>query len=74
MGAGIHIFYIIDGEWVTPCSTSIFEIRSWATGEPVGSVAGDVVRTVCQRNVAHTRNELPRTRRNGLRRQKRWPR
>jgi hypothetical protein len=67
MGTDIDIFYI-GGEWVTPLSASRIEIRSSATGEPVGSVAEDMVRSVCQQNgadqVLDTRNGLPKTRRN----------
>jgi acyl-CoA reductase-like NAD-dependent aldehyde dehydrogenase len=66
MGTDIDIFYI-GGEWVTPLSASRIEIRSSATGEPVGSVAEDMVHSVCQLNgaeqVLDTRNGLPNTRR-----------
>ncbi|HXO12762.1 MAG TPA: hypothetical protein VN871_10420 [Mycobacterium sp.] len=56
MGTDIDIFYI-----------GRIEIRSSVTGEPVGSVAEDTVRTVCPQNgaeqVLDTRNGLPKTRR-----------
>ena len=66
----IHIDTIyIGGEWITPLSTSRIEIRSSATGEPVGSVAEDMVRSVCQRNgagqVTNTGNGRPKTRSHG---------
>ena len=51
MRTDIDTIYI-GREWVTPLSTSRIEIRSSATGEPVGSVAEDTVRTVCQQNGA----------------------
>ena len=67
MGTDIDTFYI-GGQWVTPLSTSRIEILSSATGEPVGSVAEDMVRSVCQQNgaeqVLNTRHGLPKTRRN----------
>jgi aldehyde dehydrogenase (NAD+) len=37
MSTDIDTIYI-GGQWVTPSSTSKIEIRSPATGEPVGSV------------------------------------
>jgi len=37
MSTDIDTIYI-GGEWVTPSSTNTIEIRSPATGEPVGSV------------------------------------
>jgi len=40
--ADIDTIYI-GGEWVTPLSTSGIEIRSSATGAPVGSVADGMV-------------------------------
>jgi acyl-CoA reductase-like NAD-dependent aldehyde dehydrogenase len=67
MRTDIDTIYI-GGEWVNPLSTSRIEIRSSATGEPVGSVAEDMVRSVCQQNGAEqtldTRHGLPKTRRN----------
>jgi hypothetical protein len=66
MRTDIDTIYI-GGEWITPLSTSRIEIRSSATGERVGSVAEDMVRSVCQLNgaeqVLDTRNGLPNTRR-----------
>jgi hypothetical protein len=59
----------IGGEWVTPLSTSRIEIPSSAAGEPVCSLAEDMVRGVRQRNgaeqVFETGNGLPKTRRHG---------
>ena len=67
MRTDIDTIYI-GGEWITPLSTSRIEIRSSATGEPVGSVAEDMVHSVCQLNgaeqVLDTRNGSPKTRRN----------
>jgi hypothetical protein len=67
MGTDIDIFYI-GRQWVNPLSPSRIEIRSSVTGEPVGSVAEDTVRTVCRQNgaeqVLNTRHGLPKTRRN----------
>jgi hypothetical protein len=67
MRTDIDTIYI-GGEWITPLSTSRIEIRSSATGEPVGSVAEDMMHSVCQQNgadqVLNTRNGLPKTRRN----------
>jgi hypothetical protein len=58
----------IGGEWVTPLSTGRIQIPSSATGEPVGSVAEDIVPSVCRQNgadqVLDTRHGLPTTRRN----------
>jgi hypothetical protein len=67
MGTDNDIFYVGE-ERVTPLSASRIEIRSSATGAPVGSVAEDMVRSVCHQNgaeqVLDTRNGLPKTRRN----------
>jgi hypothetical protein len=67
MSADIDTIYI-GGEWSTPLSTSRIEIRSAATGEPVGSVVEDMMHGVCQQNgadqVFNTRSGLPKTRRN----------
>jgi hypothetical protein len=67
MRTDIDTIYI-GGEWSTPLSTSRIEIRSSATGEPVGSVAEYMMHSVCQQNsadqVLNTRNGLPKTRRN----------
>lgn len=67
MGADIDTIYI-SGEWITPLSTSRIEIRSSATGERVGSVAEDMMHSVCQQNgadqVLNTRNGLPKICRN----------
>jgi hypothetical protein len=66
MRTDIDTIYI-GGEWVTPLSIGGIEIRSSATGEPVGSVAEDMVRSECQQNgagqVLNTRHGLPKTRR-----------
>jgi hypothetical protein len=60
MRTDIDTIYI-GGEWITPLSTSRIEIRSHlirprrrssATGEPVGSVAEDMMHSVCQQNGA----------------------
>ena len=57
MGTDIDIFYI-----------GRIEIRSSVIGKPVGSVAEDMMHSVCQQNgadqVFNTRNGLPKTRRN----------
>jgi hypothetical protein len=67
MRTDIDTIYIGE-EWITPLSTSRIEFRSSATGEPVGSVAEDMMHRVCQENgadqVLNTRNGLPKTRRN----------
>jgi hypothetical protein len=68
MGTDTDTIYI-SGKWATPMSPSRIEIQSSAPGEPVCSLAEDMVRSVRQRNgaeqVSNTRNGLPKTRRHG---------
>jgi hypothetical protein len=68
MGTDIDTVYI-SGEWATPMSTSRIDNESSAPGEPVCSLAGDMVCSARQRNgaeqILNTGNGLPKTRRHG---------